>query len=294
MRFLVLGENGQLGWELQRALAPLGPVLALDRRQCDLADPRRLPAVLRRFPADVLLNAAAYNDVDLAESEPDLARTVNAEAPGVLAAYARDAGQVLIHYSTDYVFDGDLRRPYTEADRPHPLSVYGRTKLEGEEAVQKAEGAHLILRTSWLYGVRRSSFVTRVLEWSRNRPEVRIAEDQVGTPTWCRTLAQATVHVLSQGEGLRERLGRRSGVYHVACAGAASRWEWACEILRCDPKRSEQRVGPDSIQRAQSREFHTPAARPAFSALASTLFQLQFGFSLPPWQEALRAAMQGD
>ena len=205
----------------------------------------------------------------------------------MLAAYTRGASQVLIHYSTDYVFDGDLRRPYTEADRPRPFSVYGRTKLEGEEAVQKADGTHLILRTSWLFSLRRSSFVTRVLEWSRTRPEVRIAEG-------CRTLAQATVHFLAPGEGLRERLGRRSGVYHVACAGAASRWEWACEILRCDPKPSEQRVGPDSIQRAQSREFRTPAARPAFSALDSTLFQLQFGFSLPPWQEALRAAMRAD
>jgi dTDP-4-dehydrorhamnose reductase len=294
MRSLILGKNGQLGWELERALAPLGPMVALDRKQCNLDDVQAIPAVLRRYPADVILNAAAYNDVDLAESEPDLARTVNAEAVGVLAAYARDAGQVLIHYSTDYVFDGDLRRPYTEADRPRPISVYGRTKLEGEEAVQKADGIHLILRTSWLYSLRRSSFVTRVLEWSRTWPEVRIAEDQVGSPTWCRTLAQATVHILASGESLRDRLGRRSGVYHVACAGAASRWEWACEILRCDPKPSEQHVGPDSIQRSQSREFRTRAARPAFSALDSTLFQHQFGYSLPPWQEALRAAMRAD
>jgi len=294
MRYLILGKNGQLGWELERALALLGPVVALDRKQCNLDDVQAIPAVLRRYPADVVLNAAAYNAVDLAESEPDLARTVNAVAPGVVAAHTRDAGQVLIHYSTDYVFDGELRRLYTEADRPRPLSVYGRTKLEGEEAVQKADGAHLILRTSWLYSLRRSSFVTRVLEWSRTRPEVRIAEDQVGSPTWCRTLAQATVHVLASGEGLRDRLGRRSGVYHVACAGAASRWEWACEILRRDPKPSEQRVGPDSVQRGQSREFPTPAARPAFSALDSTLFQRQFGFSLPPWEEALRAAMRAD
>jgi dTDP-4-dehydrorhamnose reductase len=294
MRSLILGKNGQLGWELERALAPLGPVIALDRSQCDLAEPRAIPTVLRRYPADVVLNAAAYNAVDLAESEPDLARTVNAEAAGALAVHARDSGQILIHYSTDYVFDGDLRRLYTEADPPRPISVYGRTKLEGEEAVRKAAGTHLILRTSWLYGLRRTSFVTRVLEWARTRPEVRIAEDQVGSPTWCRTLAQATAHILAPAGDLRARLARRSGVYHVACMGAASRWQWACEILRLDPKPSEQRVGPRSVRRALSREFPAPAARPAFSALDSTLFQRQFGFLLPPWQEALGAAMRTD
>jgi dTDP-4-dehydrorhamnose reductase len=294
MRSLILGKNGQLGWELERALAPLGPVIALDRSQCDLADPRAMPAVLRRYPAEVVLNAAAYNAVDRAESEPALARTVNAEAVAVVATYARDAGQVLIHYSTDYVFDGGLRRPYTEADRPRPLSVYGRTKLEGEEAVREAAGPYLVLRTSWLYSLRRSSFVTRVLEWSRTRPELRIAEDQVGSPTWCRTLAQATAHILAPGGDLSERLGRQSGVYHVAGVGAASRWEWACAILRLDPKPSEQRVGPESVRRAQSREFPAPAARPASSALDSTLFQRQFGFALPAWEEALAAAMRAD
>ncbi|MEX2030584.1 MAG: dTDP-4-dehydrorhamnose reductase [Anaerolineales bacterium] len=292
MRFLVLGKTGQLGAELQRALAPLGPVVALDRSQCDLAVPDSLPQVLRQYPSDVVLNAAAYTAVDRAEAEQDLAQTVNAWAPGVLAAQAQAAGQLLIHYSTDYVFDGSTSRPYTEDDVPRPLSVYGQTKLEGERAVQRACKNYLILRTSWLYSMRRANFVTQVLEWSRKQPALHVVTDQVGSPTWARVIAEATAGILSATAGDLPVLSLPSGVYHVACAGAVSRWELAREVLRLDPRPAEQLVSAEAILPARSREFPTPAARPAYSALDSTLVQRRFGLILPAWSDSLRSAMQ--
>ena len=293
MKILLLGADGQVGWELQRTLAPLGSLLPLGRAAADLRRPEDLRRAVRDFGPQVIINAAAYTRVDDAESEPEVARAVNAVAPGVLAEEASRMGAAIIHYSTDYVFNGHLRRPYLETDPPEPLSVYGRTKLEGEQAIEQTSHAYLILRTSWVYSLRRPCFLRSVLEWSRNRESLRIDADQVGGPTWCRLVAEAAAHILALAHpSPAGYLAERAGLYHLACAGSATRFEWAQEILRLDPRAEEQRVRPHEILPARSEEFHTPAPRPAYSALDSSKASSGFGLALPPWAQALRLAME--
>jgi dTDP-4-dehydrorhamnose reductase len=241
----------------------------------------------------VILNASAYNAVDRAESEVDLAEAVNAHAPAVLAEAAARSRAVLIHYSTDYVFDGTAGRPYRETDRANPINAYGRSKRNGEVAVEARAGAYLILRTSWVYSLRRQCFVTQVLEWSRTRDELRIAADQTGSPTWCRVIAQATAEILSgAGPDPWASLGARSGIYHLAGIGAASRFAWAAAILRFDPHSDEQRVGAGDLRSACRADFAAAAERPTYSALDSGLLCETFGLSLPAWDEALRLALE--
>jgi dTDP-4-dehydrorhamnose reductase len=293
MKILLLGKNGQVGWELQRSLAPLGQVVALGRGEVDLGRPEHLPDLIRGVAPHVIINAAAHTDVDRAEAEPEAARLVNSLAPGVLARAALEAHAALIHYSTDYVFDGALGRPYTEADRPAPLSVYGESKLEGEQAIQREGGSYLVLRTSWAYSLRRRGFVPRVLEWARTQERLRIVDDQTASPTWCRLVAEATAALVGQSRGDPAAfLLPIAGVYHLACAGTASRLEWAREILRLDPRPAEHRVAADGLERASSADFPTAARRPSFSALDSSLFRRTFNLSLPAWQEGLRLAME--
>jgi len=196
MRLLVTGANGQVGWELSRNLKPLGDVVALDRRQCDLSQPELLPTVIRSIKPDVIVNAAAYTTVDKAEQEERLATTVNGTAVGVLADESRKAGILLVHYSTDYVFDGDKPSPYTEQDEPHPINAYGRSKLAGETAMRQAGGAYTVLRTSWVYAGRGRNFVRTILRLAGERDELRIVDDQIGTPTWARSIADATALTL--------------------------------------------------------------------------------------------------
>jgi dTDP-4-dehydrorhamnose reductase len=292
MRILVLGKDGQVGWELQRALAPLGEIIALGRPDLDLCQAEAIRRVVRATRPDAIVNAAAYTQVDAAEAEPDLARAVNGLAPGVLAEEASGARAAFIHYSTDYVFDGRAGRPYVEEDLPDPLSVYGKTKLEGERAIQDAGGGALILRTSWVYSLRRPCFLRSVLDWSRQRDSIRVAADQTSSPTWCRIVAGATAMILAHARPHPfEFFAERSGIYHLACGGAASRLDWAREILRLDPKAHEQRVRADDLLAGKSADFPVPATRPAFSALDSTKAWREFGIALPPWAEALRLAL---
>ncbi|HMA55094.1 MAG TPA: dTDP-4-dehydrorhamnose reductase, partial [Acidobacteriota bacterium] len=241
MRILLIGSTGQLGWELEKTLAPLGELTALDYPDLDLSQADGVRRFLRqkgRF--QVIINAAAYTDVDRAESELGRATAVNAVAPGILGQEARDLGAAFVHYSTDYVFDGAKGSPYAETDSPAPLNAYGRTKLAGERAVTGAGGAYLIFRTSWVYGLRRDSFVTKVLEWARSQRTLRIVDDQVGNPTWARSLAEATGRVLglamdgratgagqASPERLRDYISERAGLYHLAGDGFATRLEWA-------------------------------------------------------------------
>src|SRR5512141_3058334 len=239
MKILLLGRNGQLGWELARCLPPLGAVTAVDYPEIDLAAPDSIRALIRQVAPELIVNATAYTAVDQAESKPDLANAINASAPGVLAEEARLLGAALIHYSTDYVFNGSKGSAYCETDSPEPLNVYGKSKLQGEQAVQAVDGDYLILRTAWVYSLRGGSFVRKVLEWARQAEVLRIVEDQVSNPTWARMLAQATSLVLAKGiDVVRER----RGLYHLAGSGYASRLEWAREILRLDPKSGEQTV----------------------------------------------------
>jgi dTDP-4-dehydrorhamnose reductase len=293
VKILVIGRRGQLGWELARALPPLGSVICLSRSELDLADAGRIRQTLAEAHPDVVVNAAAYTAVDRAEQEPELARRVNALGPAVLAEAARDCEAALIHFSTDYVFDGGLSRPYQEDDTPNPLSVYGRSKLEGEQQIHRVSSAFLILRTSWVFSLRRPCFVTQVLRWARTQDRLRIAQDQVGSPTWARLLAEATGLLLARlGPNPAQALAGRSGTYHLAASNPASRLEWARQILRLDPNPEEQRLSAEAIEAASSRDFPTPATRPAFSALDSSRFASTFGLSLPSWEAGLRLAME--
>lgn len=293
MRFLLLGKNGQLGWELHRCLGPLGEIVAVDYPEIDLTDLDHLRRVVVETGPQVIVNATAYTAVDRAESEPDLARRINAEAPGLLAEEACKTGAALVHYSTDYVFDGRKGAPYTEEDAPVPLGEYGRSKLEGEQAVAALGGAFLVLRTAWVYSLRRPSFVTKLLEWSRRQTELRVVTDQVSNPTWARSLAEATALLLARaGDDPAGWLRERKGLYHLAGWGYASRMQWAQAVLEAAPHPEQRTVR--ELQPAVTADFPSPADRPLFSALDCSLFEAVFRLRLPDWEESLRLALEKD
>ena len=291
MRIVLFGKNGQLGWEFQHILPILGEVIAFDRQGLDVGDLLAVEKKLRDLQPALIINASAYTDVDQAEKEPELAMRINAEAPGVLAEVSRELGAVLVQYSTDYVFDGEKGAPYTEVDATNPLNLYGESKLVGEENIEQAGDAYLILRTSWVYSLRGNSFVNKVLKWSHQNERLRIVSDQVSNPTWARTLADVTALVLAKNSvDLFSYIRERRGIYHLAGNGYTSRYEWAKHILTSDPNRSEQIV--HAIDPASSDEFPTPALRPLFSALDCTHFEKTFGLRLPDWNSTLELAMQ--
>lgn len=293
MHILLLGHTGQLGWELHRTLAPLGKVTAFDYPQVDLAEPSMLRKIIRETSPEVIVNATGYTAVDKAESEKSLAYAVNADGPALLAEEALRLHASLVHYSTDYVFDGEKGVPYVEEDHPNPLNIYGESKLAGEQAVQQVGGAFLILRTSWVYSLRRDSFVTKVLSWARQQSVLRLVSDQVSGPTWSRMLAEVTAQLLVMGiEHPYNFISQHAGLYHLAGDGYTSRLEWGQLALSLDPRREDQIV--EEIQPVRSDVFPSPARRPLFSALDSQRFYNTFGLRLPLWQEALRLAMQVD
>jgi len=287
---LLFGKDGQVGYELQRALPASVRITAFGSSEVNLCDEVQLRAAVRAAQPDVILNAAAYNAVDRAETDQATAMAVNARAPGVLAEEAYQLGAWLVQYSTDYVFDGAKGRPYVETDRVAPLNVYGRSKLAGEQRIQEVGGRYLILRTSWVYSTRRDSFLNKVLDWAQRYPVLRIVEDQVGSPTWCRMLAETTRALLavctvgpaSVTEGF-------AGVYHVAGTGSASRYAWAREIVRLDAAR--RGVTPPEVVPVTSDAFPLPAVRPAFSGLDCSRVQEVFGLSLSDWRHNLRRAL---
>lgn len=288
MRMLLLGKNGQLGWELQRCLQPLGEVVAVDYPQIDLRAPESLRSLIRELNPQILINATAYTAVDRAETEPDLAMQINAIAPAIMAeeCLARDCA--LIHYSTDYVFDGTKGSPYTEEDVPHPVNHYGYSKWKGEQAIQEVGGLFLIFRTAWVYSLRGNSFVRKVLQWSRQQETLRVVDDQISNPTWARMLAEITTLLL--GKYSLDQLAERKGLYHVAGDGYCSRYEWAKAILELNPGPADQVTR--QILPASSADFLTPAQRPLFSALSCERFLSAFSLRLPPWKEALKLALQ--
>lgn len=290
MKLLLFGKNGQLGWELQRTLAPLGQVICLDFPQVDLANPDSMRPMIADIQPDVIVNAAAYTAVDRAESEPQLAYAINAHSPGVMAEEAARSGSALIHISTDYVFDGSKGVPYTEDDQPRPLGVYAASKLAGEQAIAAHKCAAITLRTAWVYSTRRDSFVSKVLQWARQQETLRVVDDQVSNPTWSRALAETIALLLARaGNNPAGYLSDKRGVYHLAGSGYASRLAWAKEILHLDPQRSEQVV--KQIVPAKTSDFPTPAERPLFSAMHCERFEATFGLRLPEWQDCLRLAL---
>lgn len=292
MKILLIGKNGQIGWELQRTLAPLGQVIALDHGQLDLADPDMIRTRVREIQPELIVNAAAYTAVDQAESEPDRAYAINATAPGVLAEEARLCNAWLLHYSTDYVFDGMKSGPYDENDPVNPLSVYGASKLAGDRAITAVGGQHLILRTSWVYGARGKNFLLTIMRLAREREELRVVADQIGAPTWSRMIAEATAQVAVQ---LLSRIGQANqepGIYHLTCRGETSWYGFAAAIVermmskspaaRAAPERNALRVVP-----IPTCEYPTPARRPANSRLSSTKLCEDFRIALPLWSSAL-------
>jgi dTDP-4-dehydrorhamnose reductase len=291
-KILLLGRDGQVGWELHRILPLIGKVTAIGRQELDLANEVDLRRVVRELEPEMVVNAAAYTDVDKAESEPELAHKVNADAPLILAQECELLDATLIHFSTDYVFDGSKREPYSEDDAPNPLNVYGASKLKGEESIQAVGGRYLILRSSWVYGLRRKSFPIKVLSWSRTQKQMRVVEDQISGPTWCRVLAEASALAIAKIVDLGETWhAGLAGVYHLACAGEASRLEWAREIIELDPQAEDQIA--TEIRPARSEEFPTPAKRPEYTTLEASRFCQTFKLMMPDWRESLRRAMEG-
>jgi len=288
MRILILGCTGQVGWEAQRSLATLGDVTALDYPDVDFTKPETLNRLLDEIRPQVIYNAVAYTAVDKAESEIDRVRLINATSVGVLAEAAARMGSVLVHFSTDYVFDGKKGSPYVETDATNPLNAYGQTKLEGEQIIQQVDCAYLILRTAWVYSNRRDSFVAKVQEWAKDRSTLRVVSDQVSNPTWARSLAEITGQLIARGgDDLTSWVKERRGVYHLAGDGCASRWDWAQAILKNQPPDH-----PVEILPTVSTEFPTPAERPLYSALDCSLFSRTFNMRLPHWEKALQLAMQ--
>jgi dTDP-4-dehydrorhamnose reductase len=287
-RILLTGAAGQVGWELARSLAPLGEVVPLSRSELDLADLAAVRDVVRTIRPGVIVNAAAYTAVDRAETEHRLAFRVNAEAPGALAEEAARIGAALVHYSTDYVFDGTSRRPYTEADEPNPLNVYGESKLAGERAVAAAGGSHWIFRTSWVYATRGSNFLRTMLRLAREREELRVVDDQTGAPTWAAEIARGTAEVIG---GLRrgEPERQEGGLYHLTAGGETTWYGFARALLDADPDRGARRC--TSLVPIPSSEFPTPARRPAYSLLDNAAIRRDLGVELPHWSLSLSRAL---
>jgi dTDP-4-dehydrorhamnose reductase len=290
MNILLIGNTGQLGWELQRALQPFGSVAGFDYPEINLADIRGIRKIVQDSHPQVIFNASAYTDVDKAEREPELAWSINGTGPGVLAEIAKKISATLIHYSTDYVFDGKKGAPYVETDVTNPLNVYGKSKLAGEQAIQAVDANYLIFRTAWVYSLRREGFVTKVLKWARQHESLRVVDDQISNPTWARSLAEISVRAIFGSEANQlSRLAERIGLYHLAGDGFTSRYDWAKKILQFDPFLAEHVF--TELLPAVSSDFPTAAVRPAFSAMDCTKFRNTFGFQLPPWEKSLTQAL---
>jgi len=284
-RILVTGRTGRVGWELQSALAQFGTVIAPDRRQMDLTNADSIRRAIRDAQPEIIVNAAGYTLVDKAEAELELAMQVNGVASGVIAEEAKRLGALLVHYSTDYVYDGELDRPCVEDDTPNPVNSYGRTKLAGEQAITAVGGEYLILRTSWVYSARGTNFVLTILRLARERPELAVVEDQTGSPSWARALAQATAELLRR----KELIPGNSGIYHLAATGYTSRYDFARSIVRIARELSGEHDGWARVKPITSSEYPLPAKRPVHPITTKEKIKRVFGIEMPHWEVQLRA-----
>lgn len=276
-KILIIGKNGQIGWELQRALAPLGQTQALDYPEIDLSSKDSLKNVLRALPADIIVNAAAYTAVDQAEHDKERAQAINATAPAIMAEAARTMGALLVHYSTDYVYDGSGSTPFTEDMPAGPLNVYGHSKLLGDQAIQASGCRHLILRTSWVYGLRGRNFLLTMLRLAQEREELKVVDDQIGAPTWSRMIAEATALALARPAPVE-------GLYHCASSGEASWHGFATAILELT---HAQRAREPRLIGIPGSAYPAPARRPANSRLSCIKLAQASGIALPHWRDAL-------
>ena len=288
-RILITGKTGQVGYELERSLQGLGEIIAVDRSQMDLADLDQVRDVIRRVKPTLIVNPAAYTAVDKAESEPELALRINGEAPGVMAEEARKLGAALIHYSTDYVFDGTKKGAYLETDPTCPVNVYGNSKLAGEQAIAASGVAHLILRTSWIYSTHGKNFLLTMRRLAQEREELGIVSDQYGAPTWSRTIADTTAHIVAQSLAAADQAAwwnARSGLYHLTAQGSTTWFGFTEAIMAHSSIAKKPRLKPILAQ-----DYPVPAKRPANSVLSSQRLIETF-CGLPQWQQAL-ALCQG-
>jgi dTDP-4-dehydrorhamnose reductase len=307
-KILLTGKNGQLGDDLQHVLARLGDVVATDRQQLDLSRPDEIRQLIREIQPTLIVNAAAYTAVDQAEKDEAAALAINSEAPAIMAEEAKKIGAALVHYSTDYVFDGSGNSPYDENDTPNPISAYGRTKLAGEQAVRDSGVDHLIFRTAWVYSTRGKNFLLTILRLATQREELRIVHDQFGAPTWSREIASATTKALEQicnRADAKAGWSERGGTYHMTAGGETNWYEFTRAILQ------EAAQAPDSAEwfhtvttgknlltrrviPITTAEYPTPARRPAYSVLSNSKLNRTFGIRLPGWQEQLKLAFSAN
>ena len=284
MKILVTGRDGQVGGELAKALAGLGEIVVLGRTHMDLADPDAVRKAIRAERPSLIVNAAAYTAVDLAESAQELAYAINAQAPGIMAEEAKILGAALVHYSTDYVYNGGKQAPWLETDMTGPLSVYGKSKLAGEQAIAAVGVPHLIFRTSWVYGLTGKNFLLTMLRLAQSKPELSIVSDQIGAPTWSRTIATATAAALKKA-GDPDRLSELSGVYHL-CAGGQTSWYGFAEKIFSHPFV----VQKPALKPIPTQDYPTPAQRPKNSVMSTEKFQKNFDV-LPAWDAALATCL---
>lgn len=285
----VTGKDGQVGFELRRSLAPLGRVVACGRTECDLFNPNALRRVIRDVRPNVIVNAAAYTAVDKGESDEEAAFAINTTAPAILAEEAKSIGAMLVHYSTDYVFDGTKDSAYVETDTPNPRSVYGKSKLAGERAVIETGADALILRTCWVAGAHGANFAKTVLRLARERDTLRVVADQFGAPTTAALIADVTAHVVRS----HRATPAARGIYHLAAAGETNWHDYAAEVLRCAQALGvELKVRPDDIEAIASSEYPTPAPRPANSRLDTRKLREAFDLHLPDWQQGIHHLLE--
>ncbi len=287
-KILLIGKSGQVGWELQHALRPLGQVIALDRSQMDLTDAKSIRKSIRDSTPNIIVNAAAYTSVDKAESEPERAMQINAVAPGIMAEEAKQTGALLVHYSTDYVFDGSQSAPYTEDDLPNPLNMYGKSKLAGEVEISASNCAHLILRTSWLYSARNENFVLTMLRLARDRKELAVVNDQIGSPTWASTLAEVTADIIDK----TTHHDFKSGIYHVSADGFVSRFDFARKIISIAQEELGGAENWATITPTLTKDYPLPAARPLNAATDKDKIKRAFEINLTNWEDQLRACLK--
>ena len=293
-KILLTGRDGQVGWELRRTLAPLGDVIAVDRQEMNLADMDSVRRTIREVRPGLIVNAAAYTAVDKAESEPDLAMAINGVAPGVMAEEAKRLNAAIVHYSTDYVFDGSKTCPYVEEDAPNPLNIYGRTKLAGERAIQAVDVPHLILRTSWVYGIRGRNFLLTILKLADEGDELKVVDDQQGAPTWSRMLAEVTSQILTRHYSPVARrtdtIADFSGLYHVVSSGMTTWYGFARKILETRARamaRPTPRLVPIS-----TADYPLPAKRPRNSCLSDAKLRNAYGLVMPSWEKSLTLCLE--
>jgi dTDP-4-dehydrorhamnose reductase len=287
-RILLIGKIGQVGWELRRTLAPMAQIVCVDFPEIDLTSGDSIRKWVAETRPGIVINAAAYTAVDKAEAESDRATKINGVAPGILAEEARKVGALMVHYSTDYVFDGAKTTPYVEADAPNPLGAYGRSKLAGDEAVRAAGGAHLIFRLCWVYGARGQNFMLTMMRLAREREKLRVVSDQVGCPTWSRMIAETTALALKQTVAAGD-VGAFTGTYHLASSGTTSWHGFARAIVDLMPAEGRK---CSQVEAIPTSEYPTPAKRPAYSVLGCDKLARTFGLRLPQWKESLKQLLE--